>query len=284
MDGSISITKIDSFGSILYLLLTPSQMKNFYKTQLLALLLCMACWKGTAQQDAFFSLYRHHLNIINPAAAGTQEGSYLNMSLRSQWLGIDGAPETQAISYGMPTNGNRVGIGFSLINDQTFIEKQTQFYANFSYRLPLSDQLDLFLGLCAGANGFSINAAGLDVYGTATQDPNLMNFSRFNPNIGAGVYLKSENFYFSFSVPRMLSTERYKNQNGLVTSAKDRAHFYTTTGFRVPVTKDWEWIPSVVLRHVKDAPALLSLNMGAAYKKQFELGENTTTKVAGESI
>ena len=154
MDGSISITKPTPLGAYYIYLLTPSQMKNFYKTQLLALLLCMACWKATAQQDAFFSLYRHHLNIINPAAAGTQEGNYLNMSLRSQWLGIDGAPETQAISYGMPTNGNRVGIGFSLINDQTFIEKQTQFYANFSYRLPLSDHLDLFLGLCAGANGF----------------------------------------------------------------------------------------------------------------------------------
>ena len=50
-----------------------------------------------------------------------------------------------------------------------------------------------------------------------------MNFSRFNPNIGAGVYLKSENFYFSF-VPRMLSTERYK-PNGLVTQP-DQIHLY----------------------------------------------------------
>ena len=111
-----------------------------------------------------------------------------------------------------------------------------------------------------------------------------MNFSRFNPNIGAGVYLKSENFYFSFSVPRMLSTERYKNQKRFGHFCQRPGSFLYHYGFQSSVAKDWEWIPSVVLRHVKDAPALLSLNMGAAYKKQFELGENTTTKVAGGSI
>ena len=133
MDGSISITKSTLWEHTISIVNTFAN-EEFLQNSTISFTVVYGLLKGTAQQDAFFSLYRHHLNIINPVAAGTQEGSYLNMSLRSQWLGIDGAPETQAISYGMPTDGNRVGIGFSLINDQTFIEKQTQFYANFSYR------------------------------------------------------------------------------------------------------------------------------------------------------
>ena len=228
--------------------------------------------EGQAQQDNFFSLYRHHMSLINPAATGSQEGAQLSLTYRTQWVGVEGAPETQAISYSSPTNGQQIGLGFSFTNDRTFIEQQAQMFVNFSYRLPLEKDLDLYLGISAGANGFSVNAAGLAVYGSQVDDPNLINFSRFNPNIGAGAYLKGKNFFASISSPRLLNTDRFKNQEGLVTSAADRMHFYATTGMHIPIAKNWEWVPTLMVRHVKDAPGLMSINSGFSMQRKFEFG------------
>ena len=55
-----------------------------------------------AQQETIFSLYRHHLNIQNPAAVGLAQSSAINLRIRSQWLGVEDAPETQAITFFAP--------------------------------------------------------------------------------------------------------------------------------------------------------------------------------------
>ena len=45
-----------------------------------------------AQQEVNYALYRYHLNLINPAAAGTQGAPFLNLGIRNQWLGVEDAP------------------------------------------------------------------------------------------------------------------------------------------------------------------------------------------------
>ncbi len=89
-----------------------------------------------AQQEVNYTLYRYHLNLINPATTGTQGASFLNTSLRTQWVGIEDAPETQAISIGRPHANNRLGTGFSVINDRTFVENQTQLFFDFPIVYP----------------------------------------------------------------------------------------------------------------------------------------------------
>ncbi len=52
------------------------------------------CWVPiSAQQEVIYSLHRYHLNIFNPAATGSQGDPFINMSLRYQWVGIEGASE-----------------------------------------------------------------------------------------------------------------------------------------------------------------------------------------------
>lgn len=113
--------------------------------------MCTSLW---SQQDPHVSLYRYHMNMINPAVSGIKNAPFLNMSFRSQWQGFEGAPETQIISFGTPTKGERVGLGLNVIHDKTFVEEQTLIFGSFSYRLPLNEELDLFLGIQAGTNGY----------------------------------------------------------------------------------------------------------------------------------
>jgi type IX secretion system PorP/SprF family membrane protein len=246
------------------------------KKNYLILFIFLLCSSITllAQQDPHFSLYRFHANIFNPAVTGIKEVPVVSLGFRSQWQGFTGAPETQVVAFGTPTQGERIGLGFNVVNDKTFIENQTLIFGSFSYRLQMNDDLDLFLGLQAGTNAYAVNARGLEVYGldNNTIDPFLLNVSNFNPNIGVGAYLKHEKYFFSLSAPKILKTQRFKEQNGLVTSAADWVHIYASAGYFIPLNKQWEFVPSTLVRYVNFAPFLITTNASFSYKRIIDFG------------
>ncbi len=47
------------------------------------------------------------------AYAGSKKHTVINILARSQWAGIDGAPETQTLSYDTSLKYSGVGIGFN---------------------------------------------------------------------------------------------------------------------------------------------------------------------------
>ena len=225
-----------------------------------------------SQQESHFSLYRYHFNMLNPAFSGSQGAAYVNMGYRSQWTGVKDAPVTQVVSFETPTKERRVGLGFSVINDKTFVEKQLQVFANFSYRLQLNENLDLYLGIQGGINAFAVNGSQLNVFGSPVSDPKLLNYSKLNPNIGVGLYLKHERFYVSLSTPKILNSERFKKTEGITTTATDKVHVYTQAGFNFPISKSFEFIPSFLLSFVKGAPARITLNGAVSYNKKIDFG------------
>ena len=68
-----------------------------------------------AQQEVNYALYRYHLNLINPAAAGTQGAPFLTLGIRNQWLGVADAPRSLNFTYSTPQKNERVGLGFSVL-------------------------------------------------------------------------------------------------------------------------------------------------------------------------
>ena len=233
-----------------------------------------------AQQDVHLALYKYHTHIFNPAVFGSDEGTFLSTTYRSQWSGIQDAPRIQAISLGFPSGEKRAGYGLLVTNDQTFIEQQTRFFANYSYRLPLNKG-NLYLGVSAGGNNFSVNFNTLDNL-ESIGDSQFQNFSRFNPNVGVGLYLQKERFFLSLSVPQLLATKRYKEAQGLVTTARDRPHFYAISGVEVPINGDWSWVSSGLLRSVSDAPLSAVVNTGASYRRlEMTVGYQINAGITG---
>lgn len=167
---------------------------------------------------------------------------------------------------GFPTGEKRAAFGLMVTNDNTFVERQTRFFGTFSYRLPLDDDWDLHLGLSAGGNYLAWDLNALENL-QEVGDGSFENSSHFNPNVGIGAYLKKEKFYFSLSVPQLLATKRYKDDQGISTSAQDRVHLYALSGLRVPLKGDWSWVNSALFRYVSDAPVSTIINTGMAYKK-----------------
>ncbi len=224
-----------------------------------------------AQQESILAFYNNHLNLVNPAAVSVDGETQFRTSVRQQWTGIKDAPQTQAASFMTPISKN-LSFGVSIVRDEVFIEKQTFATVDFSYKVQLNDALSLFMGIKAGGNNYEVNTSGLETYNYGVTDPNLQSFSRFNPNIGIGFYLKHKDYYVSLSTPKMLDTKRAKEEDGYATAATDQAHYYFSAGRTFEVTPSFDLVPSIMVRYVNGAPFSTDFTTTARFKNQIDLG------------
>jgi type IX secretion system PorP/SprF family membrane protein len=242
-----------------------------------------------AQQESLFTTYRYHMNVVNPAYAGVDGETVLMSTIRQQWTGIKDAPQTQAVSFGTSV-GNNLGLGVSMVYDKTFIEKQTQLGIDFSYKIQVGALTDLYLGIKAGGNFYSVNTSGLETY-SSQADPALASINQFNPNVGIGALLKNDKFFVSLSVPRMLNTERAKNKDGYTAVATDRAHIYLSSGYDYDFETATELVlkPSFMMRYVNGSPLSVDINLMLQIEKFLEIGgsyrvDNAYAAIAGLTI
>ncbi len=224
-----------------------------------------------AQQDPNFTLYNYNMNIINPAYAGANNLTELSFSHRSQWAGVDNAPETQALTFSMPLKNN-LGIGASIIKDKVFVLKETDIAIDISYKLKLTETHDLFFGIKAGGGFVDIN---LSDTGAPGNDPLFAeNQSFFNTHVGAGVYLKHKSYYLSLSTPNFLNGKRYEKEGNVPSKAVNNMHAYLGAGYIFTINSDFELTPALMLRHVKGTPVSYDLSSTLKMYNKISLGGN----------
>lgn len=240
---------------------------------ILAMVLLLISSIAMAQQETVYTLYRHHMNLVNPAYAGMDSVTVATSTLRKQWTGIVNAPETQAVSFGTSL-GKKVGFGITVINDKTFIEKQTYVSLDFSYKLKMSETADVYFGIKAGGNSYNLNTSGLETYNVQS-DPALASISTFNPNVGVGAVYKEGPLYVSLSIPRLLNTKRASNNAGYASVATSTPHMYLSGGYDVPLQGEFSNLilkPSVMLRYASGAPVSVDFTAMLQIEKIFEVG------------
>jgi type IX secretion system PorP/SprF family membrane protein len=206
------------------------------------------------------------MNVINPAYAGALGKNVFAFTSRRQWSSMQDAPSTLAFSYSSE-RANNVGLGLSVVSDKVFIEQQTFAYVDFSYKLDM-ESTQLYLGLKAGGNFYNTDPRGLTTY--SLSDPAQQQLSKFNPNVGAGAFLKGELFWASFSIPRLFNVKR-ENDN-LAVTAKDRVHSYLGGGADLAVGGNFFIKPSVMLRKVKGLPVTTDFTTMLSWQNQFDVG------------
>jgi type IX secretion system PorP/SprF family membrane protein len=224
-----------------------------------------------AQQQANYSLYNYTMNAINPAYAGADGKTAFTMNLRSQWVNVESAPETQTFFFATPINEN-IGIGLNVVSDQVFIESTTSVMVDFSYRLQMNETLELFLGLKAGGSTYNLDTNALQYIGLPN-DPILGQVdTSFRPNVGFGVFLKGEKYFVSLGAPMLISNERLDEQDGVVTQATEEPHLYLSGGYNFGLSQSVEFRPSVMLRQVSQAPIGVDITAAFRMHQRYEIG------------
>ena len=233
----------------------------------------LTCYTGFAQQDAQFTQYMYNTININPAYAGSRGVMSAFLLHRTQWVGLDGAPVTNAFSLNTPINNSNLGVGLSLVNDRIGPTSDNTISADISYTIPVSEDYKLSFGIKASGNMFTLDTEKLTPQ--QLNDPNLQNYnSKLKPNFGAGLYLHSEKLYFGLSVPNFLQETKYNDND--VAVFQGRMNFYAIGGYVFDLSESIKFKPAFLTKVVTGAPLQVDVSgnflffdklmLGAAYR------------------
>lgn len=226
---------------------------------------------GFAQQDAQFTQYMYNTININPAYAGSRGAMSIFGLHRTQWVGLDGAPVTNTLSMNTPINGSKLGLGLSFVNDRIGPTTENAISVDVSYTVPASETYKLSFGLKGTGNFFGLNTS--DLKPEQQLDDALINYNKFTPNIGAGVYLHSDKSYIGLSVPNFIQNKKLNNSNGdNVAVLQERMNFYLIAGHVFDLSPEIKFKPAVLTKMVTGSPLQVDLSGNFMFYDKFVLG------------
>lgn len=238
------------------------------KTKIIITSLLLVSLVSFSQQDSQYTQYMYNTININPAYAGSRGVLSVFGLHRSQWVGLDGAPVTNAITINSPIENTNLGVGLSFVNDRLGPTDQNNISADVSHTIKTSETYKLSFGVKGSIDLFSFDASKLNIY---TADNSLQTYTnRFSPNIGAGIYLHSDNSYLGFSIPNIFETKRYSDSDYAV--YKEKMNYYLIGGYVFELNSNLKFKPAFLSKLVEGAPLQLDLSANFLFNDKFTLG------------
>ena len=224
-----------------------------------------------AQQDVLFTQYMFNKLLVNPAYAGSKEVFSVDMVNRTQWVNIDGAPETFTLSAHTAMKNKKVGLGLYVSRDVLGPTVDQSLMATYAYRIYMGNS-SLAFGLQFGFKYFDFNWNEIEVkdqdYIFDPQD-----VRRITPDANFGIYYQSNKMFLGFSSKQLLQNEYgYAVVDGKSSFSRLTQHFYLMGGFAHPINDKIIFRPSALIKYSPNAPLQLDLNGSVLFSDVFWVG------------
>ncbi len=254
----------------------------------------------SAQQLPIYSQYMMNEFLLNPAVAGVDGRTSLNLTGRKQWIGFKNPPETYsfsaqarilkkrfAIRGGSISKGTkgRVGVGVNVFNDQNGAINRTGLQFSYAYHIFINNYNNqISFGLTASAFQFKIddNAEFRD-----PDDPlqPYIGKSAIIPDASAGFNIQGNNYHAGLVVSQLFQS-RFKIGEISVNQQDVQVlrHYYILGSYRYafPGRSSWETEPSFVILLNENLGFQADISTRMIYKKEYWAGLSVRT--TGELI
>ncbi|MFW5758271.1 MAG: type IX secretion system membrane protein PorP/SprF [Bacteroidota bacterium] len=227
-----------------------------------------------AQIDPGFTQFMYNPVLINPAYAGSKETFNAAFLSRHQWIGFEGAPQTQTFSAHIPFAKQRFGAGLSYVNDRLGPLNHNRFSIDYAFHINVSQASKLSLGIKAGFESLFISGNELSPLNSNISDPayyeaderrNLLNF-------GTGLFYYSRNGYVGISVLDIQTILLNEENETSTDKWKDSPQTFLTGGFIWDAAPEWKIKPSFLARHAPGMPLTLDVNLNMMYNEKIVSG------------
>jgi type IX secretion system PorP/SprF family membrane protein len=225
-----------------------------------------------AQQEEVYTTFMYNKVHFNPAYAGAPGRAELTFVGKGQWLGLEGAPNSQVITFNMPLANQRIGIGGGVVRNEIGPSVNYTGELSYAYRIPLGRG---YLGI--GVQGsirflrvdFSQVQGNQPIDGDNAVPPGMQ--SKYIPNFGAGVYYDTDRFYVGFSVPRILENSIDLSDSDTPLS-REVIHYYGILGASFDLGENVVMQPQAILRFTANTPFDGDFNVNFMFVKRFMAG------------
>lgn len=223
------------------------------------------------QQEPQYTQYIYNTTTINPAYAGNRGVTSVFGLHRSQWVGLEGAPRTSVFSLNVPFNDSNVGLAATFSSDKVGPADESGVSFDVSYTIPMNDDYNLSFGLKGTLSSLNVDFRKLHIQNSTDVFYQSNIDDKFIPNIGAGLYLFSDRLFTGFSVPSILETSYYDDNDPYV-EAKKRITMYFMGGYVFDINRDLKFKPTFISKAVKGSPLQLDLTANFLIDEKLVLG------------
>lgn len=223
-----------------------------------------------AQQDPQYTQYMYNTMSVNAAYAGQRDVLSATALYRTQWVGVEGAPETVTFGIHAPLRNDRIGLGLNVVSDKLGPSQETSIDANISYSIPLDyyGDTELSFGLKGG-----LHLLDTDWSKGIFQNTDRLfneNMDLLSPVIGAALYLNSNNWYLGASVPNVIATEHYDDFQESI--ATERLHYFLIGGYVFDLNARTKLKPNFFVKGVSGSPLIADLSLNALFSEKITVG------------
>lgn len=253
-------------------------------------LMCISA-KVMAQQQPLYSQYMLDAYLVNPAVAGAEGVTAINLTARQQWAGYAESPKTFALSAQtriLKTSfrnrsrliksrvkrrrpSGRVGLGAFVFNDNNGRIHRTGFQGTYAYHIYMRDY-QLSFGASLSAFQFKADVTSQDVMNP--DDPMLQGkISKFAPDANVGVLLSKNNFYAGLSATSLFQSAIQFGGGNSEVAYRLLRQYYIVGGYRFqPYRSDFAIEPSVLFTTNERFQFGTDFNIKGYYKNDYWAG------------
>ncbi len=266
----------------------------------------------SGQQMPRYSQYTMNEFIINPAVAGADGQTTLNLTARKEWIGFSKeskTPETFSLSaqtrllkrrahISNNKNGNklkesskgRVGIGGSVFSDLNGAMRRSGLQISYAYHI-FSQNTQFSFGITGSICQLKFDKNYLDFYDNDNETMlAVSNYPSWIPDFNAGVNLMTRNFHIGASVAQLFQSPFIFGNPDIDYQSSELGYkriYFLISDYRISIEhSDWEIEPSCLLKvydllnfkGVKYGPgSQLDLSAKFLYKRSFWFGTSYQT-------
>jgi type IX secretion system PorP/SprF family membrane protein len=254
-------------------------MKHSYFT--LIVLVLLGIFSSNAQQDPQYTQYMYNTQVVNPGYAGSSEALSFGLLYRTQWVGFERAPKTGTFTVNSPIGSlDNMGLGLSIVPDEIGPSIESNVNIDYSYSINTSENAKIAFGVKAGLDILDVDFTKLNIYDAGDVFENNID-NKLQPQIGAGVYYHTDNFYAGLSVPNFLRTKHFDKStlediqdtgfDGSVTAA-ERLHYFLIAGYVFDLSENLKFKPATLVKAVSGSPLQWDVSANFLLYEKVTLG------------
>ena len=243
--------------------------------------------EGFSQQAPVYSQYMLNGFLLNPAVAGSEGYTAVNLTVREQWVGLLDGPSTYALSFQTrfmqnsrisrsnsvkrrgksASRGGHVGLGGYIFNHRNGAVDRTGLKLTYAYHIDLnSAQLSFGLSMVGYQYRLDEKKITLEV-----PDDDLwlgVHQSVFIPDADVGVYLSNPDFWVGFSVDQLLEAAIKFGGDGYETLVMER-NYNLMGGYDFIINQDFTISPSTYIKFAENGKIQADISGKCYFKQDF---------------
>lgn len=233
---------------------------------ILTILLFLIVSGALGQQDWMYSMQSLNMYDGNAAAAGMYDRSSLNIRARNQWVGIDGAPNTQMISFHTPLKGKKLALGVRFMHDGIGAFNRTMGSVHVAYKLEMeSSALSFALG-----GGAALEQLDVSKLNARDQEDFLSgNINQWTPLLEAAVLYRAKKYFVGGEIRHLLPSE---STYGNIQTDGNSMEALIMAGATMEIAASWAFRPMAALRWNQQGQVLPEFQLGAWYTRTLWIG------------